>query len=77
MDTGQDLYLTIWHRGTSGRTDLPLPQLAGADVGVEQIFPGPTSAPGGWTFEWTSGALRAANETGAPSARVLRLRRSA
>ncbi|WP_250442960.1 glycoside hydrolase family 36 protein [Actinotalea sp. C106] len=79
MRTADATYLTVWHRGTEAeQIDLSLPELAGTDaptpdVTVEQIFPGPSTDPGGWTLEWTPGALRVATTTAAPSARVIRL----
>jgi len=78
LRNGRNTYLTIWHRSADrGETELVLPGLEGGDVSVEQIFPGPATALGGWSFDPAPGVLRVVADTGAPSARVIRLRHSA
>ncbi|GAB7190690.1 hypothetical protein NUM3379_13960 [Kineococcus sp. NUM-3379] len=74
---GGEVLLTVWRRGGQDSARLAVPALAGAHVDVELLYPADSAATPAPTTAWeaATGTLAVTLPT-APSARVLRLRRT-
>ncbi len=67
-----DRWITVWRRGGSGTAVLDLPDLVGADVRIDQVFP---ARADGWAAQWSpeTGQVRLSTQIDEPTARVFRL----
>ncbi|MFB9662514.1 glycoside hydrolase family 36 protein [Glycomyces mayteni] len=81
LHTDAATVVTVWRLpGAPETLELALPSLRGQHVTCDQVFPAPgTPGTGAWSTAWNAadGALRIATDVPAPTARVLRLTRSA